>query len=66
MRSSKESFVEGEMVRIKNGAFASFTGKVREVDGVNLLLKVAVKIFGRVEPIKLKYSDVEKIKFTNQ
>jgi transcription termination/antitermination protein NusG len=66
MHSSEEFFREGEVVRIREGAFASFTGIVREVDGVNLLLKVAVKIFGRVEPIELKYSDVEKIKFTNQ
>ena len=63
MRSSEESFREGEMVRIKNGAFASFTGRVKEVDNVHLSLKVAVKIFGRAEAIELKYTDVEKIKF---
>ena len=43
----------GEMVRIKSGAFQSFTGRVETVDHETATLKVMVKIFGRTEPIEL-------------
>ena len=54
------------MVRIKAGAFQSFTGRIEEVDEDSATLKVMVKIFGRSEPIELRFLDVEKIKFTEE
>lgn len=63
---SPETFREGEVVCIKTGAFAAFTGVIKAIDKVELLLKVGVTIFGRAEPIQLRYSDVEKIKFIDE
>lgn len=60
------SYSVGELVRIKVGAFQSFTGRIEEVDEDNLTLKVRVKIFGRPEPIELKFLDVEKVTFTEE
>ena len=60
------SFSAGETVRIKSGAFQSFTGRVEEVDESTATLKVMVKIFGRPEPIELRFVDVEKISFTEE
>ena len=54
------------MVRIKTGAFQAFSGRVEEVDEENATLKVRVKIFGRYEPIKLGFLDVEKLAFTEE
>lgn len=60
------SYSVGEVVRIKVGAFQSFTGRIEEVDEDNATLKVRVKIFGRTEPIELKFLDVEKVTFTEE
>jgi transcriptional antiterminator NusG len=56
----------GEMVRIKVGPFQSFTGRIEEVDEQQATLKVKVEIFGRPEPIELRFVDVEKITFTEE
>ena len=56
----------GEMVRIKSGAFQSFTARIEAVDQDRATLKVMVKIFGRTEPIELRFLDVEKITFTEE
>jgi ATP-dependent Clp protease ATP-binding subunit ClpA len=53
-----------EMVRIKTGPFAAFTGKVEEVSEDQSTLKVKVFIMGREQPIQLRFLDVEKINFT--
>jgi ATP-dependent Clp protease ATP-binding subunit ClpA len=53
-----------ELVRIKSGPFASFTGKVEEVDEDNSTLKVRVYIMAREQPVELRFLDVEKIDFT--
>ena len=60
------SYSVGEMVRIKVGAFQSFTGKITEVDERHATLKVVVKIFARTQPIELTFLDVEKIAFTEE
>lgn len=62
----KFSFEAGDTVRIKSGAFQAFTGKVAEVDGDKGTLKVRVAIFGREEPIELKFLDVEKLAFDQE
>ena len=56
----------GEVVRIKTGAFQSFTGRIETVDQDGAILEVMVKIFGRTEPIELRFLDVEKITFTEE
>lgn len=62
----KFEYSVGEMVRIKTGAFQAFTAKIEEVDEEHATLKVVVRIFGRPEPIELRFVDVEKISFTEE
>ena len=60
-KNSRFTFTLGETVRIKSGPFASFTGKVEGINQAKSLLKVTVTISGRVEPVKLRFLDVEKV-----
>jgi transcriptional antiterminator NusG len=53
----------GDMVRIKAGPFANFTGKVDGINQSKSLLKVAVDIFGRITPVKVNFSEAEKLEF---
>jgi transcription termination/antitermination protein NusG len=53
----------GDMVRIKAGAFAAFTGRIDGINQARALLKVKVNIYGRAQPIKVKFSEVEKLEF---
>jgi len=64
--NARFSYSVGELVRIKVGAFQSFTGRIEEVDHEHAILKVRVRIFGRTEPIELRFLDVEKIGFAEE
>ena len=55
----------GDVVRIKSGPFASFTGKVDEVDDWRPTLKVSVVIFGRRTQVDLSFLDVDEIPHTD-
>jgi transcriptional antiterminator NusG len=54
------------MVRIKAGAFQSFTGRIEEIDEERATLKVMVRIFSRHQPVELTFLEVEKITFTEE
>ena len=60
------SYSVGEVVRIKVGPFQNFTGRIEEVDQDKGTLKVMVNIYGRTQPVELKFLDVEKITFTEE
>lgn len=60
-KESRFSFKLGDTVRITSGPFASFTGKIEGINQAKSLLKVMVNIFGRSQPVKLRFLDVEKI-----
>ena len=58
-----KTFRLGDIVRIRSGPFAAFTGRIEGINQARQLLKVAVEIFGRMTPIKLKFSEVDKVSF---
>lgn len=57
----KLSFEKGETVRIIDGPFANFSGKIDEVNSERSTLRVLVTIFGRATPVELEFLQVEKI-----
>jgi transcriptional antiterminator NusG len=57
----KLQFEKNEMVRIVDGPFANFSGKVDEVNQERNTLRVLVTIFGRATPVELDFLQVEKI-----
>ncbi len=56
----KMSFEKGEMVRIIDGPFTNFQGKVDEINPERNTLRVLVTIFGRATPVELDFLQVEK------
>jgi len=57
----KVKFAKDESVRITDGPFANFTGKIDEVNEDRETLKVMVTIFGRATPVELEFGQVEKV-----
>lgn len=56
----KLTFEKNENVRIIDGPFANFSGKVDEVNPERNTLRVLVTIFGRATPVELDFLQVEK------
>ncbi len=57
----KQTFEKGETVRINDGPFSNFSGKVDEVNTERNTLRVLVTIFGRATPVELEFGQVEKV-----
>ncbi|HEX4169079.1 MAG TPA: transcription termination/antitermination protein NusG [Bryobacteraceae bacterium] len=57
----KMSFEKNETVKIVDGPFTNFSGKVDEVNSDRSTLRVMVTIFGRSTPVELDFLQVEKI-----
>jgi transcription termination/antitermination protein NusG len=57
----KLSFEKSDMVRIIDGPFTNFSGKVDDVNSERNTLRVLVTIFGRATPVELEFLQVEKI-----
>jgi transcriptional antiterminator NusG len=56
----KLSFEKNETVRIIDGPFSNFSGKVDEINSERNTLRVLVTIFGRATPVELDFLQVEK------
>ena len=56
----KLTFEKNDSVRIVDGPFANFSGKVDEVNTERGTLRVMVTIFGRSTPVELEFLQVEK------
>jgi transcriptional antiterminator NusG len=56
----KVQYTVGEEVKITDGAFASLTGRIDEIDPERGKLKVSVSIFGRFTPVELEYWQVQR------
>jgi transcriptional antiterminator NusG len=57
----KMTFEKNDSVRIVDGPFANFSGKVDEVNTDRGTLRVMVTIFGRATPVELEFLQVEKV-----
>jgi transcription termination/antitermination protein NusG len=57
----KMNFEKNDQVRIVDGPFANFSGKVDEVNVERGTLRVMVTIFGRATPVELEFLQAEKV-----
>ena len=57
----KMTFEKNESVKIIDGPFANFSGKIDEINPDRNTLRVLVTIFGRATPVELDFLQVEKM-----
>ena len=57
----KLTFEKNETIKITDGPFANFSGKVDEINTERNTLRVMVTIFGRSTPVELDFQQVEKM-----
>jgi transcription termination/antitermination protein NusG len=51
---------EGDPVKIMDGPFKDFEGKISEVNGAKGTVKVLVNVFGRETPVELDFLQIKK------
>ncbi|MCW5934004.1 MAG: transcription termination/antitermination factor NusG [Fimbriimonadia bacterium] len=65
IESSKQrprvTWQRGDIVRITDGPFADFSGKIEEVNSEKNKVKVLISIFGRDTPVELEFNQIEKV-----
>ena len=61
VRPMKILFEKGDQVRVIEGPFMNFTGTVEEVHPEREKLTVLISIFGRLTPVELDFSQVERL-----
>jgi transcriptional antiterminator NusG len=54
-------YTVGEMVKVVDGPFKSFTGTVEDINQEKGKIRVRVEIFGRSTPVELDFLQVEKV-----
>ena len=65
LESSQEAprvaFNLADIIRVIEGPFSDYTGKVEEVHADKEMLKVLINIFGRETPVELEFTQVERM-----
>jgi transcription termination/antitermination protein NusG len=59
--SRAEDYELGEVVRVVEGPFASFSGPIDKIDSESQRIEVLVSIFGREAPVALEVGQVERL-----
>ena len=54
------SVAEGDLVKVKQGAFQGFEGTVEKLDETTGKVKVVCQVFGRPTEVELDHHQVEK------
>jgi transcriptional antiterminator NusG len=57
----KKKFSKDMLVRIVEGPFSDFSGKIENVYEEKEILKVMISLFGRDTPIEIEFAQVEKL-----
>jgi transcriptional antiterminator NusG len=57
----KVTFSRGQLVKIVDGPFAEFEGRVDEVNNEKGKVRVLVSIFGRETPVELDFLQIERV-----
>jgi transcriptional antiterminator NusG len=56
----KIAYNKNDIIRVVEGPFSEYTGKIEEVNGEREKLKVLINIFGRETPVELDFTQVER------
>jgi len=56
----KVAFQKGDVIRVIEGPFGDYTGRIEEVNPDREKLKVMITIFGRDTPVELDFTQVER------
>ncbi len=56
----KIAFQKGDVIRVIEGPFVDYTGRIEEVNPDREKLKVMISIFGRDTPVELEFTQVER------
>jgi transcriptional antiterminator NusG len=57
----KVAWQKGDNVRVIEGPFSDFAGKIEEVNTEKERIKVLINIFGRDTPVDLEFNQIEKL-----
>ncbi|KJV57491.1 transcription termination/antitermination factor NusG [Orientia chuto str. Dubai] len=60
--SFAERYQVGEEVKVNDGPFETFIGRIEEIDYVKKILKLSISIFQRSTELTVDFSQVEKVK----
>lgn len=59
--SPKKKWAKNMIVRISDGPFSDFTGKIENVNDDKETLTVSISLFGRDTPVEIEFGKVEKL-----